>query len=393
MAITTVKQQQIARQALALLQREIVLPALVWRDAIESFKGALNDTVSIRVPAYTAARTRTLRGGRPITMDDLAETKIDVTLDTDVYKAVAITDEELSLDITDFGAQVSQPIMQAEARGIEDALITEIQGGNYAVSIEVDNADPYGSLVDARKALNDARVPKAGRVLAVGSSIEAKLLKSDKLSRVDASGSDSALRDATLGRIAGFVVVTPDGLHPDEGYAFHKTAFVLATVAPDVPRGATWAQKVTEAGLEMRVLQDYDFLNLQDRFVANCWCGTGTTKDNGYIDRNGQFQPATDDADAPSQTGVTGVAATDVITLNGHGFANGDTVKFSALTGGAGLSTGTVYFVRDRAANTFKLAATAGGVAIDFTTDITAGTIAETSNELFVRAVKLTDAA
>jgi hypothetical protein len=72
---------------------------------------------------------------------------------------------------------------------------------------------------------------------------------------------------------------------------------------------------------------------------------------------------------------ATGVAATDLITATGHAFVNGDQIGFQSLTGGAGLTAGTTYFVRDVAGNNFKVAATSGGAAIDFTTAITAATI------------------
>lgn len=76
---------------------------------------------------------------------------------------------------------------------------------------------------------------------------------------------------------------------------------------------------------------------------------------------------------------ITGAEATDVITCTAHGYADGTRVVLLDLTGGAGLTgqststIGTVYFVRDATTDTFKLAATAGGSAIDFTTDISAG--------------------
>jgi hypothetical protein len=74
-------------------------------------------------------------------------------------------------------------------------------------------------------------------------------------------------------------------------------------------------------------------------------------------------------------TGVTGIASTDIITVVGHAFANGDTVAFSSLTGGTGLSANSKYFVVSVSGNTFQLSLTSGGAAINFTTDITAGTI------------------
>jgi hypothetical protein len=72
---------------------------------------------------------------------------------------------------------------------------------------------------------------------------------------------------------------------------------------------------------------------------------------------------------------VTGVAATDIITAAAHGLTSGEPVIFIGLVGGAGLSAGVTYYARDITTNTFKVSATNGGAAIDFTTDITAGTV------------------
>lgn len=80
------------------------------------------------------------------------------------------------------------------------------------------------------------------------------------------------------------------------------------------------------------------------------------------------------------QQAVTAAAATDLVTLNAHGFSNTDPVHFTGLTGGAPLVAGTTYYVRDVTTNTFKLAATSGGTAIDITTDMTAGTIHHLAN-------------
>ena len=74
---------------------------------------------------------------------------------------------------------------------------------------------------------------------------------------------------------------------------------------------------------------------------------------------------------------VTGVASgdppTDVLTAAGHNFVNGDVVRFTALAGGTGLFTVVNYFVIDRNGDTFRLSATSGGSAVDFTSNLTAG--------------------
>lgn len=75
------------------------------------------------------------------------------------------------------------------------------------------------------------------------------------------------------------------------------------------------------------------------------------------------------------QWAVTAAAATDLLTVNAHGFTANDPVTLSAITGGAGLTAGTTYYIRDLTTNTFKVAATPGGAAINITTDLTVGTL------------------
>jgi hypothetical protein len=281
-----IKGTRIAAQALGILEREIILPALVWRDAGGSFQGAAGDTISLRVPARTQARTRTLRGARGtasegngiITLDDLTETKVDVTLDTAVYSAVPITDEELSLDIVDFGAQITEPQSRAVAEGIENAVAAEMTGATYATTVTL-TSDPYDGVVDARTALNKANVPITERFLVLGADMEGAFLKSDELHQVDKAGDNSALRDAIIGKIAGFTAVVSNALPPNVGFAFHRTAYVLGMRAPVVPDGATAGGSMAAYGLAMRWIKDYDFRNAQDRSMLDTYIGTNIVAD------------------------------------------------------------------------------------------------------------------
>lgn len=288
MANTFLKPERIAATSLGLLEREVIAPALVWRDAGGNFTGAGGDTISLRVPARTTARTRTLRGARGaasegtgiITMDELTETKVDVTLDTDVYNAVPVTDEELTLDITDFGQQVLAPQVRAVAEGVENAVVAEMVGATYATTLTLDTADPYLTLVDARMALNKQNVPINDRFVLVGPEMEGVFLKSDHLARADQAGDQSALRDAAIGRIAGFgQVYVSNALPAGVGFVFHRTAFVLSMQAPKVPDGATFGSSQSYQGLAMRWLKDYDFRNVQDRSLVDTYIGTNIVAD------------------------------------------------------------------------------------------------------------------
>lgn len=59
--------------------------------------------------------------------------------------------------------------------------------------------------------------------------------------------------------------------------------------------------------------------------------------------------------------------STDVVTCQGHGYSDTATIVFYGGVVPGGLVEGTVYYVRDATADTFKVAATSGGAAIDLT--------------------------
>lgn len=73
-----------------------------------------------------------------------------------------------------------------------------------------------------------------------------------------------------------------------------------------------------------------------------------------------------------SITGCSFAATGDLVTKTAHGLVNGQVVTLSAISGVAGVKTSTPYFVINATANTFQLAATAGGSPIDITADGTA---------------------
>lgn len=59
--------------------------------------------------------------------------------------------------------------------------------------------------------------------------------------------------------------------------------------------------------------------------------------------------------------------ATDVVTCPGHGYVDTNKIVFYGDTVPAGLTEGTVYYVRDATSDTFKVAAAPAGAAIDLT--------------------------
>lgn len=291
MANTFIKAGQIVQAAALLLEREIVLPRFVWTQPSASFVGALNDTITLRVPAVLAGRTRVLRSTTALTADDLTETSVPVQLDTHAYSLLNITDEQLTLDIRDFAAQVLAPQMRAVGEEMEDVIATALSGATVAAGqqIEVDTAagDPYDTLIAAQKELNDLNVPRSDRVLVVGSALEAWFLKSEKVINADYRNTN-AVETATIGRIAGVNVVGSNAIGESEGYLFHRTAVAFGNVAPALPAGATMAERVATDNLALRYLRDYNPTNSTgpvDRSLVDAFVGAASVEEGGNNNR------------------------------------------------------------------------------------------------------------
>lgn len=289
MANTFIKATQVVQMARLLLQREIVLPRLVWSDFTkQQFQYALDDTVTMAVPAVMDARTRTLRSSTGLTADELTETKVDVKVDTHVYKLLNITDEQLTLDIRDFGTQVLSPQMRAVAEGLEDVIVAALGAATPEaddVAFVEGSDDPYRVLLRARKELNDLNVPMDGRVFLCGSSVELALLDSDRISKAQNAGdaiAATALTDATIARVAGFTIVQSNALDENDAYAFHKTAIAFGAFAPALPDGATMKANVSEEGIGLRYLRDYNPTNSTgpvDRSLVDAFAGANSVEE------------------------------------------------------------------------------------------------------------------
>lgn len=71
--------------------------------------------------------------------------------------------------------------------------------------------------------------------------------------------------------------------------------------------------------------------------------------------------------------GGTAAAATDLITITGHGLVAGDRIYATRLVGGTGLALNTSYYViaAGLTANAFAVSLTSGGAAVNITVDYT----------------------
>jgi hypothetical protein len=278
-AVLKAKPEKIVDFFLAMVGRELLGPDLITRVSEDFFKGAQNDTVSMRIGNLRAVardyefRTRTA----PIVLDDIeGGDTIPITLDRHVYSATGLTDEHLTLDNLEFATDVLVPQVEAVVGNYESKVVAAFRAAQvkHTVTSTLEE-DPHLVATEARRLMNSEKVaPYSGRIFLVGSDVEAAWLTSDRLSNADNIGNVSdAVRDAVIGRLAGAPVVVHPELNPSEAYYFHKSSFVMGSVAPVAPRGAVVSAKTSRNGYAARWLMDYDSAYLRDRSVVSSFIG------------------------------------------------------------------------------------------------------------------------
>ncbi|QPB09692.1 major capsid protein [Streptomyces phage Shaeky] len=301
------QQQKLVSAALPLLKRSLILAGFIDRQSGADFQGAQGDVLNIRRPAVLAARSEAITRSktRSILTDEIVESTIQVKLDTHVYSAVDITDAEATLDVESFAGQILAPQVESIASDLDlkvrDALETlpDLTDANGATVVVGRDADPEVqakkirfAIPKLRQRLNANHVPAGGRVLLVGSEVEAALINDPHLTQLDQSGTTDALREASIGRLYGFTIVSSDVIEPDVMIAVHPTAFKLAMIAPVAPAGAAFASSQSANGVAMRYIRDYNSDKAMDRSFLSVYTGISPVLDP-LVNARGQYVDAT----------------------------------------------------------------------------------------------------
>ena len=312
MAVRKLKAKKIIDFALPLMQRELISPYVITTVGGENFKGAKGDTVNMRVRGLKAvARDYDFRGRTgPIVLDDITPDggNVSIKLNTHIVSATGLEDEHFTLDDIDFATEVLKPQTEAVRDRIENKVVAAFRAGNFkhTLALSVDD-DPHLVSIEARRLMDSDKVaPSAGRVHLIGTDVAAAWLASDRLSTYHSTGQEGspALREAIIGTLGGSPVVVHNGLNPAEGYYLSRGSFVLATVAPSIPRGAVTGQSLSSGGYGMRWIQDYDANYLRDRSVVSSFSGVSEIRDERNADGTWIIEEGEFDADELDVMGV-----------------------------------------------------------------------------------------
>lgn len=283
-AHTPVKPEHLAQAALELVERELIVPRLFVRKGVDDFRGALDDTLNMKVPGVLPAHDYAWRNDRstPLTVDEYVERKVAVRFGGRAYSAVKLTDEQKEFD---FGGWA--PLLAAQgravARKLEYEAVNKMSTGDYMFTLGIKENNLLKDITEARRLLNRVGAPKEGRILLVGSDIETLLQTDEVLNRATGVGetlASTALATATLGKQKGFTIVSSEEIAPDEAFALTPGAFVFLNAAPSVPASVKDGHTtVGESGIAMRWMMDYDSTIFVDRSVVDTWYGYAQIKD------------------------------------------------------------------------------------------------------------------
>lgn len=307
------KPQKIVDTGIGLLEQELVLPNLVHREGIDQFAGSEDDTVSVVVEGLLPFRKFEHRSGEghavgvspyndaaaasatvrdKVIYDQYKERKVPITFSGTYYSGVEMTQEQRDFDFGTWTDKILGKQVKAVARGLSHVVADQIITAPYEVTVGNAEGRERAAIFEARRVLNRFNVPQEGRILVVGTDFEAALLGDEKIVFASFAGdsrAETALSEATLGRLAGFRVVVSNEVPSDAAFAMVDSGVALASAAPSVPFSANGATQSFE-GYAMRWLQDYDSDHRVDRSSVDTYAGARYIKDNlvGWDEANGR---------------------------------------------------------------------------------------------------------
>ena len=196
MANTFLTPEIVAKEALMVLQSNLVMADLVHRDYSDEFVG-VGDTISVRKPAKFTAKNFTGH----TEAQDITEGSVPVKMDRIRDVTVNVTAKQMTLDIADFSEQVITPAMQAIAQAVdEDLLAAGVEAAGYVKTGNASATD-LSDIADLAKNMDLKKVPVQNRRFVMHPTHKYRYALTDNLSKVSYAGDNATLRDALLGRV------------------------------------------------------------------------------------------------------------------------------------------------------------------------------------------------
>ena len=201
MANSFITIQEIARNTLPRLLENLVFPNLVYKDYSGEFSRKLGDTIQVRKPVVLEAREFDQSAGT--SAQDIKEDSVPVKLDKIATVDVDVTAIEGATNINDLNRQFLEPAAAALAQKINSDGLTLYRDIPYISGTAGTTPDSLDDLAALREKLNENKVPVSPRYALWDTAADGKLVTVPAIVNAEKSGSTTALREGSLGRVMG----------------------------------------------------------------------------------------------------------------------------------------------------------------------------------------------
>lgn len=217
---------------------ENVFAALLDR----SYEGEATKGNTVHIPGVVAPVVKDYKGaGRTTTADAITDTSVDLLIDQEKSFDFYVDDIDAAQALTALIGLYTDAAADALVRDADQFIATKLVADATTMpwASGMDTGDEAFNVVrDARKMLNKANVPSDLRVAVVNAEFEALLLGADsKLTSFEKSGDNNGLRNATIGKLLDFRVVTSNNLPESDSpqaLFFHQRAAAYVSQLDEV---------------------------------------------------------------------------------------------------------------------------------------------------------------
>lgn len=256
----------IAREALPMLSDNLVAPNLMYKDYANTFQKQ-GDTIQVKRPNIFVANDFAVGGA--ISVQDLNQFPVYVTLDQIADVSVELTAREMAMNFEDFNSEILAPAIIAIGEKINGVGLGLAKQVPYWTGTAGTTPATLAPIANAMRILDTNKAPQSMRRAIWDEYANATLLQLDTLVEQDKAGTSQALRESAMGRIYKFDNYMSQGVqtHTAGGYtalADVTAAITAANNAIDTATGYTYSSAVltSTAGASTAVLKAGDLLTI-----------------------------------------------------------------------------------------------------------------------------------
>jgi len=195
----------IAAESMRVLEHELVIGSLLYRDRTQDFTQksngwAVGDTIDVKTP--TEYEVDSFSG--TINKQDTRDSKTSFAIEDHLDLSTGITSQQRKLDLSDLTREVIQPAMAAFSQKIDVHLATKMLEGRglYSSTALFETA---ADVALGRKSANNQKIAKQNRIALLDYDVEADLLGANWFNQSQTRGADgeASLRNGEMGHVMG----------------------------------------------------------------------------------------------------------------------------------------------------------------------------------------------